>query len=49
MNEPGGRWGVARNAMEFADLVQRGIPGLEPASYLTIEVYNLFTLMACAH
>lgn len=49
ITEPGGRWAVVRDVMEFADLLQQSIPGLEPARYLTTGVYSMLKLQARAH
>ena len=35
--------------MQFADLLQRGVPGPVPASSLTAGVYSSFELMVRAH
>ena len=49
MNESGERWAALRNTMQFADLLQRDVPGPGPASYLTTGVYSSFELMVRAH
>lgn len=33
INEPEGKWAVVRGALQFADPLQLGTPGQEPASY----------------
>ena len=45
MSESGGRWAALRNTMQFADLLQRNVPGPGPASYLTTGVYDSFEVM----
>ena len=49
MTEPGGRWAALSNTIRFADLLQRGAPGLGSDSYLTPGVYSSFELMVRAH
>ena len=49
MTEPGGRWGALRSTIQFADFIQRDVPGPEPASYLTTGVYISFEIMARIH
>ena len=39
---------MVRGDMQFADLLQRGVPGLEPTSYLTTGLYSKFEVMARA-
>ena len=43
-----GRWEAVRGAPQLAARVQRGIPGPEPASYVTTGVYGTFELMSRA-
>ena len=45
----GGKGPALRNTMQFADLLQRDVPGPGPASYLATGVYNSFELMLRAH
>ena len=45
ISESEGRWAALRNIMQFADLLQRDVPGPGPASYLTTGVYDSFELM----
>ena len=49
MKESEGRWAALRNIMQFADLLQRDVPGPGPASYLTTGVYSSFELMIHVH
>ena len=48
-NESGQRWAALRSAAQFADLLQRDVPGPGPASYLTTGVYSSFEIMIRAH
>ena len=48
-NESGQRWAAPSSAVQFADLIQRDVPGPGPASYLTTGVYSSFDLMVRAH
>ena len=45
MTESGGRREALWSTMQFADLLQRVVPGPGPASYLTTGVYDSFELM----
>lgn len=45
MTEPRGRWTALRITMQFADLLQRGVPGPGPVSYLTTGVHRSFDTM----
>ena len=45
----GERWAVVRSALQFTVLFQRGVPGLEPASYETTGVHSTFQLTVRAH
>ena len=49
ISESEGRWAALRNIMQFADLLQRDVPGPGPATYLTTGVYSSFQLMVRAH
>ena len=45
MNESGERWAALRGTIQFADFLQRDVPGPGPASYLSTDVYSSFELM----
>ena len=49
MNESEGRWAASRNIMQFADLLQRDVPGPGSATYMTTGVYSSFELMVRVH
>ena len=49
MTEPGGRWAAVRSTIQFADFLQREVPGPGPASFLPTGVYSSFELMVLAH
>ena len=46
--EPGGGEVAVRGALQFADLLQRGVPEPERSIYVTIGVYGTFSLMVRA-
>ena len=48
-SELGERWAASRSIIQFADLLQRHVPGPGPASYLTTGVYSCFELKVRAH
>ena len=48
-NESGQRLAALRSTVQFANLLQRDVPGPGPASYLTAGVHSSFELMARAH
>lgn len=50
INESGGRWTTAlRNVVQFAEFLQRDVPGPGPASYPTTSVCSSFELVVRAH
>ena len=49
VNESKGRWAALRNIIQFADLLQRDVPGPGSATYLTTGVYSSFELMVRVH
>lgn len=36
-------------ALQFTDLLQRGVPGREPVSYVITGLYSMFELKVAAH
>ena len=48
-SQPGGRWPSVGSTLQFAELLQEGVPRLDPASYVTTGSHDTFELMVRAH
>ena len=45
----GESWPAAGSILQFAELLQEGVPRLDPASYVTTGSHDTFELMVRAH